>query len=69
MFRFRFIFLTLYMLPVVEGGERQFEVYKTDIQCPGFKEYHERLQTFILFYIDAASYIDTDDDRWTFYLL
>jgi len=57
------------MLPVVEGGERQFEVYKTDIQCPGFKEYHERLQTFILFYIDAASYIDTDDDRWTFYLL
>ncbi|CAE1300785.1 HAT1 [Acanthosepion pharaonis] len=47
-----------------------FEVYKASIEdTPDFRKYHERLQTFILFFIDAASYIDVDDDRWTFYLL
>ena len=58
-----------YFFIIIEGVERQFEIYKTDIEQPGFREYHERLQTFILFYIDAASYIDVDDERWSFYLL
>ncbi|XP_045209831.2 histone acetyltransferase type B catalytic subunit-like [Mercenaria mercenaria] len=52
-----------------DGKDRQFEIYKTDIDCPGFREYHERLQTFILYFIDAASFIDVDDERWSFYLL
>ncbi|KAL4228701.1 histone acetyltransferase 1 [Mactra antiquata] len=52
-----------------DGVDRQFEIYKTTIDCPGFREYHERLQTFILFFIDAASFIDADDERWSFYLL
>ncbi|KAK6183635.1 hypothetical protein SNE40_011071 [Patella caerulea] len=52
-----------------EGGSRTFEIYKTDIEAPGFREYHSRLQTFLLFFIDAASYIDVDDDRWNYYLL
>ena len=60
-------FLWQYLL--TDGEERQFEIYKTDIECPGFREYHERLQTFILFFIDAASFIDVDDDRWNFFLL
>ncbi|XP_014663140.1 PREDICTED: histone acetyltransferase type B catalytic subunit-like [Priapulus caudatus] len=51
------------------GKQKTFEMYKCDISCPGFKEYHARLQTFILWYIDAASFIDIDDDRWRFYLL
>ncbi|WAR05561.1 HAT1-like protein [Mya arenaria] len=51
------------------GEKREFEIYKTDIECPGFREYHQRLQTFVLFFIDAASFIDVDDDRWSFYLL
>ena len=25
--------------------------------CPGFRDYHERLQTFLLWFIDAASFI------------
>ncbi|KAK7092757.1 histone acetyltransferase type B catalytic subunit-like [Littorina saxatilis] len=54
---------------VVDGEEREFQVYKTDIETPGFREYHQRLQTFILFYIDAASFLDDDDDKWRFYLL
>ena len=52
-----------------EGRDRQFEIYKTGIETPGFREYHERLQTFILFFIDAASFIDVDDERWQFFLL
>ncbi|OWF35869.1 histone acetyltransferase type B catalytic subunit-like [Mizuhopecten yessoensis] len=54
---------------IKDNEERHFEIYKTDISAPGFREYHEHLQTFILFFIDAASYIDVDDDRWMFYLL
>lgn len=54
---------------ISDGDQQQFEIYKTDISAPGFRDYHERLQTFIIFYIDAASYIDIDDDKWTFYLM
>ena len=28
-----------------------------------------QLQTMLLFFVDAASFIDMDDDRWRFYLL
>jgi Histone acetyl transferase HAT1 N-terminus len=53
---------------LLEGqDDRQFEIYLTDISVPNFKEYHERMQPFLLFYVDAASYIDTDDDKWSFY--
>ncbi|XP_046546607.1 histone acetyltransferase type B catalytic subunit-like [Haliotis rubra] len=52
-----------------DNVNREFEIFKTDIEAPGFREYHDRLQTFILFYIDAASFIDVDDDRWSYYLL
>ena len=51
------------------NGERCFEMYTCDIEEPGFREYHERLQTFLLWYVDAASFIDVDDDRWRYYLV
>ncbi|XP_046480179.1 histone acetyltransferase type B catalytic subunit [Neodiprion pinetum] len=50
-----------------DKGVRHFEVYKADMSCKGFKEYHERLQTFLLWYIDAASFIDIDDDQWHYF--
>ncbi|KAL8561912.1 hypothetical protein ACOMHN_046702 [Nucella lapillus] len=53
----------------VDGEEREFQIYKPDIETPGFREYHKRLQTFVLFFVDAASYIDDDDEKWNFYLL
>eukprot|EP00795_Rhopilema_esculentum_P014360 gene14360-5405_t len=37
--------------------DTEYEIYQVDISVPGFREYHERLQTFILWYIDAASFI------------
>jgi histone acetyltransferase 1 len=36
---------------------------------PGFREYHRRMQIFILLYIEAGSYINEDDDAWEFALL
>ncbi|KAI8437644.1 hypothetical protein MSG28_011895 [Choristoneura fumiferana] len=51
-----------------EGGEKHtFEVYMSDTSTPGFLGFHERLQTFLLWYVDAASFIDVDDDQWTFF--
>ena len=46
-----------------------FFLAQVDMTCSGFRDYHERLQTFLLWFIDAASFVDTDDDKWTFYLL
>ncbi|XP_056289086.1 histone acetyltransferase type B catalytic subunit isoform X3 [Pseudoliparis swirei] len=42
---------------------------QADITCPGFLEYHERLQTFLMWFIETASYIDADDDHWDFFLV
>ena len=53
----------------VDGVTRHFEIYKNTIDASGFRSYHERLQTFLLWYVDAASFIDVDDDRWSFYLM
>lgn len=55
-------------------GVRHFEIYAlgygsgVDV-TPAFQSYHERLQTFLLFFVDAASYIDVNDEFWTFYLV
>lgn len=53
-----------------EGGkERTFEIYYCNTNNKKFLSYHERLQSFILFFIDAASYIDVDDDKWRFFTI
>ncbi|GAB6019378.1 hypothetical protein CHUAL_000964 [Chamberlinius hualienensis] len=54
---------------VEKDGCRTFEIYAADISTPGFCDYHERIQTFLLWFVDAASFINTDDDRWRFYLV
>lgn len=58
-----------YSVETRSGITKTFEVYFTKIEEPGFRKYHSRMQTFIKFFIDAASYIDVDDERWDFYLL
>lgn len=50
-----------------EECTRHFEVYKADMSCKGFKEYHQRARTFVLWYIDAANFVDIDDDRWHYF--
>lgn len=46
---------------------RHFEVYKATMSDKGFKEYQTRLQTFLLWYIDAANFVDADDDQWDYF--
>lgn len=53
-----------------DGNERLFEMFNPSMsRNPGFKEYHERMQTLIMWFIDAASYIDVDDEKWEYYTI
>uniref|UniRef100_A0A3B4AA45 Histone acetyltransferase type B catalytic subunit n=1 Tax=Periophthalmus magnuspinnatus TaxID=409849 RepID=A0A3B4AA45_9GOBI len=52
-----------------EAGELTYQIYKADMTCAGFHEYHERLQTFLMWFIETASFIDADDDHWDFFLI
>ncbi|KAI9208931.1 acyl-CoA N-acyltransferase [Polychytrium aggregatum] len=52
-----------------EKDDAVYEIYHCTFDTPRFKEYHRRLQFFLLFYIEAASYIQEDDKRWDIYLL
>ncbi|KAG0705310.1 acyl-CoA N-acyltransferase [Suillus ampliporus] len=47
----------------------EYEVYHATWNDPGFREYHRRMQIFILLYIEAGSYINEDDDAWDFVVL
>ncbi|KAI9552811.1 hypothetical protein GHT06_020691 [Daphnia sinensis] len=61
--------LSTYSINKGSAKERHFQFYSCTIEETGFRSYHERLQTFLLWYVDAASFIDVDDDRWRFYLI
>ncbi|KAJ3591774.1 hypothetical protein NHX12_006906 [Muraenolepis orangiensis] len=52
-----------------EAGELTYQICKADMTCPGFPEYHSRLQTFLMWFIETASFIDVDDDHWDFFLV
>ena len=41
-----------------------FELYRCSFETPRFKAYHRRLQLFLLFFIEAASYIEETDEAW-----
>lgn len=51
-----------------ENSKRTFEIYECNIQTPGFVAFHARLQTFLLWFVDAASYIDIEDPQWMFFI-
>lgn len=46
--------------------KRTFEIYECNKNTPGFLAFHARLQTFLLWFVDAASYIDSEDSQWVF---
>lgn len=50
-------------------NDRTFEIYRTNIKIPEVKEYHERLQTFALFFIENASYINAEDEKWILFFM
>ncbi|BGP37916.1 histone acetyltransferase 1 [Rhodotorula kratochvilovae] len=52
-----------------DDDEVRFEAYWSNWDTPGFREYHRRMQIFVLLYIEGASYIDEEDGRWEFVTL
>jgi hypothetical protein len=36
---------------------------------PGFREFHRRMQLFILLFVEGGSYIQEDEDTWEFVVL
>ncbi|CAG9568008.1 unnamed protein product [Danaus chrysippus] len=58
---------TFSTIPCDSSESRTFEVYYSEVTTPGFLSFHERIQTFLLWYVDAASFINVDDDQWTFF--
>ncbi|KAI8823625.1 histone acetyltransferase type B catalytic subunit [Fimicolochytrium jonesii] len=46
-----------------------YELYHVTFITPGFVDLHRRLQPFLLFYIEGASYIEETDERWQLVLL
>lgn len=55
----------------IEDSEqkREFEIYFNKSDTPEFEEYLARLQIYLIFYIEGASYLDLSDDRWRVFLL
>ncbi|CAN7980282.1 unnamed protein product [Ixodes pacificus] len=51
------------------ASAQTFKLYKADVTVPGFVDYHARMESFILWFIDAASYIDSDDEKWEYFVL
>jgi histone acetyltransferase 1 len=53
---------------------RRFEIFKidssmSDFSSDQFVQYINRLQTMLIYYIETASFIDTDDPQWVHYIL
>ncbi|XP_066901057.1 histone acetyltransferase type B catalytic subunit-like [Halyomorpha halys] len=46
-----------------------YEIYYCTNSTPSFINFHQRLQTFLLWFIDAASYVDMDDSGWNFFVV
>jgi len=57
--------------PSASSGESnvEYEVYHATFEDSGFREYHRRMQIFILLYIEAGSYINEEEDGWEFVVL
>ncbi|KAF8921043.1 histone acetyltransferase type B catalytic subunit [Mucidula mucida] len=51
------------------GEQSHYEVYHATWATPGFRAYHQRMQLFILFFIEAGSFINDEDDQWEFFVL
>lgn len=53
---------------VSDGVQRHFEFFLLETVSQKFINFFSRLETFILWFVDAASYIDLDDPQWNYFL-
>nr|XP_024219590.1 histone acetyltransferase type B catalytic subunit-like [Halyomorpha halys] len=54
---------------IVDHEMKLYEIYYCTNSTPSFINFHQRLQTFLLWFIDAASYVDMDDSGWNFFVV
>ncbi|KAJ1783258.1 histone acetyltransferase 1, partial [Coemansia sp. RSA 1938] len=45
----------------------RYEIYSSSFNDTESAKYHERMQAFVLFFIEGAQFIDTSDERWHVY--
>lgn len=51
---------------------RKYEIYHVHLSNTDskyFNDYYRRLQHFVIWYIDGASYVDFDDERWNYFIM
>lgn len=66
------IILLWYFDSTENESTSQFEIYHVHIsnaESKYFNEYYRRLQHFVIWYIDGASYVDLDDERWNYFIM
>ena len=51
------------------ANSNTYSVYKSSLQDPNTLELVNRLQLFVLLFIEGGSFIDVSDDRWQIYVL
>ncbi|KAI9499197.1 acyl-CoA N-acyltransferase [Zychaea mexicana] len=51
------------------GEEEHFEIYRASFADERFKQYHRRMQFFVLLFIEGSSYIEEDDEKWEIYIM
>lgn len=52
-----------------EQDNESYEIYKLDLTSDSGLELHQRLQILVLLFIEAGSYIDSNDPLWNVYVL
>ena len=52
-----------------ENNDSVFEVYRSTFATPRFKQFHRRIQPFVLFMIEGGSFIEEDDERWEMFCI
>lgn len=55
--------------PENEVTKCNYKICLCDLQDDHFKEYHKRFETMIIWFIDAANFIDTEDDKWMIFYM
>jgi len=50
-------------------NDTTYEIYKGYFSDLKVKAFHERIQMFILWFIDGSSYIDSEDSNWELYFI
>jgi histone acetyltransferase 1 len=52
-----------------QKDEKKFEIILGSFDNPKVVDYHEKLQTFSLFFIQGSSFIESEDEKWKIFFL